>query len=92
MAIPDNIRREHIFQAIIRIINEGVPIHRDAEKYVMIYEEKPYPCKLLISWANVYVNHFELDPDPKIFNTTAAQAYLKKLGFTSIINLKTTNS
>ena len=29
MPIPDNINREHIFRAIIRVINEGVPPHRN---------------------------------------------------------------
>ena len=84
MPIPNNIEREHIFQAIIKIEKEGVPPHRHARDYAMLYEEKHYPCKLVISWANIYANGQELDSNPNVFNTYMAQDYLTEKGFTLI--------
>jgi len=81
MSIPSNINREHIFQAIIRIEKEGIPARRYAREYAMWYEEKEYPCKLIISWANIYANGKELDSNPKVFNTYMAQDYLANKGF-----------
>lgn len=86
MPIPDNIEREHIFQAIVKIKKEGIPSHRHARDYALLYEQKQYPCKLVISWANFYANDEELNSDPKVFNTYMAQDYLIEKGFT-IINI-----
>jgi len=87
MPIPDNIKREHVFQAIIKIDREGIPTKRKAIYYNLLYAGKEYPCKLIISWANIFINNEELDPDPNNFTTYHAQDYLEKLGFT-IINFK----
>ena len=84
MKIPEKIEREHIFQAIIKIEKEGVPAHRHAKDYAMLYEGKQYPCKLIISWANFYAMGEELDPNPSVFNTYMAHDYLIKKGFTII--------
>jgi len=84
MAIPTNIKREHIFQAMLKINREGVPPRREPREWAVQYEEKLYPCKLLISYANLYANGIELDPDPRIFTTYRAQDYLQTLGFAVI--------
>lgn len=81
MPIPQNIQREHLFQAIIKIHRDGVPQDREADRWIVLYEEKKYPCKLLISWANLYANGVELNPDPGNFNTYMAQDYLIEKGF-----------
>ena len=81
MAIPTNIQREHIFQAMIKINRDGIPARRKAKEWVCLYEEVRYPCKLLISWANLYANGKDLNPSPKIFTTYMAQDYLRKLKF-----------
>ncbi len=86
MSIPRNINREHILQAIVKIEKEGIPPHRHARDYALLYEERQYPCKLVISWANIYANDEELNSDPKVFNTYMAQNYLIENGFT-IINI-----
>jgi hypothetical protein len=86
MPIPKNINREHIFQAIIKIEKEGIPPLRHARDYALLYEERQYPCKLVISWGNIYANNEELNSDPKVFNTYMAQNYLIENGFT-IINI-----
>lgn len=81
MPIPVNIEREHIFQAMLKIRDEGVPVHRDPERWVLEYGGFQYPCKLLISWGNLFANGVELDPNPNIFNTYMAQDYLTMRGF-----------
>lgn len=84
MPIPDNINREHIFRAIIRVINEGVPPHRNMINRALEYDGNLYPIKLIISWANVYPNNEELDNDPNVFTTNSGQVYLENLGFTVV--------
>lgn len=84
MPIPNNIRREHIFQAMLKIKSEGVPAGRGPRAVALVYEGSHYPCKLLISWANLYANGEELDPNPNNFQTNMACAYLTNLGFTII--------
>lgn len=81
MAIPNNINREHVFQAIIRIKKSSIPNSRGAKKYVLVYEEEKFPCKLLISYANYYANGEELNCDPTIFQTEMAIRYLTSIGF-----------
>jgi hypothetical protein len=81
MPIPNNIEREHIFQAMLRIHRDGVPPKRRAREWAVDYEGVIYPCKLLISWGNVYSNGQELDPNPRNFTTYKAQAYLTRKNF-----------
>ena len=81
MAIPNNITREHIFQAMLKIKREGVPARRHEREWAIKYEEDIYPCKLLISWGNIYANGTELGPNPNVFTTENAQQYLGHLGF-----------
>ncbi|QEC79709.1 hypothetical protein [Mucilaginibacter ginsenosidivorax] len=81
MPIPDNITREHIFQAMLKIKREGVPAKRGAREWALQYEGEDYPCKLLISWGNLYINGVELNPDPNNFTTYMAQDYLRALDF-----------
>lgn len=81
MPIPNNITREHIFQAMLKIHREGVPAGRQPRQWAVNYEGEIFPCKLLISWANIYANGEELDPNPNNFQTYMAQDYLTNLGF-----------
>ncbi|MEY4811350.1 MAG: hypothetical protein RLZZ462_223 [Bacteroidota bacterium] len=84
MPIPNNINRENIFQAMLKIHREGVPPGRPPRQWAVQYEGEIYPCKLLISWANIYANGVELDPNPNNFQTYMAQDYLTNLGFNII--------
>lgn len=79
MPIPENIEREHIFQAMLKIEREGIPPRRDAREWALQYEEMIYPCKLLISWGNLYANGYEFDSDN--FITYEAQQHLSDKGF-----------
>jgi len=81
MAIPKNITREHILLAISKIDKEDVPPKRNARKWAVHYKSKKYPCKLLISWANIYANQEDLDPNPNVFQLTMAREYLQNCGF-----------
>ena len=84
MPIPDNITREHVFRAMLKIEFEGVPATRGPRKWAIDYEGRIYPCKLLISWANLYANNVELDPNPKNFTTYMAKDFLSAKGFIPI--------
>ncbi|QJD80296.1 hypothetical protein [Spirosoma rhododendri] len=81
MPIPANIHREHIFQAMLKIKREGIPAGRGPRQWALNYEGDIYPCKLLISWSNIYANGEELDPNPNNFQTYMAQNHLTNLGF-----------
>ena len=81
MPIPENISQKHILQAISKINTEGIPPKRKLKKWALEYEGENYPCKLIISYANIYANGDELDPNPNIFTTYLAQSYLTKKGF-----------
>jgi hypothetical protein len=81
MPIPDNIKREHVFEAMLKIHREGIPAGRQPRLWAVQYEGEIFPCKLLISWANIYANGVELNPNPNNFQTYMAQAYLSKIGF-----------
>ncbi len=80
MPMP-NIFREHVFQAMLKIKREGIPNHRNPRQWGLRYEYEIYPCKLIISWANLYANGVELDPNPNNFQAQMANDYLVNLGF-----------
>lgn len=82
MPIPPNICRDDIIQAMLKIDKNGVPRKRRIRKYFVLYEQKSYPCKLLISWANIYANGEELDFNPRNFQTQSAKKLLEELEFT----------
>ncbi len=84
MPIPNNISREHVFQAMLKIKRDGIPNRRGPRQWALQYENEIYPCKLLISWANIYANGEELDPNPNNFQAHMANEYLANLGFTII--------
>jgi hypothetical protein len=89
MAIPTNITTEHLLKAIERIDKEIVFNPRRKERvWALRHNNNIYPCKLVISYANVFPNKEELDSSPKVFTTYMAQTYLKSKGFVDIINLK----
>lgn len=81
MAIPTNIDRNHILQAISEIDREGVRTGREGQRYFLIFNDLQYPLKYIISLANKYANGEELDPNPSIFNTYMAWDYLTEKQF-----------
>lgn len=63
MRFPRNITKEHILKALKRIDSEGIPLGAKSKQYDILYENKTYPPKLVVSYANVYPNKIELDRD-----------------------------
>ena len=59
--LPDNIKRNHILQAIKKIDEEGIPANAHSTTYDLLYNDKRYPAKLVIALANEFVNGVVLD-------------------------------
>ena len=60
--VPKNITREHIEKAIEEIDVIGIRKGRHSSTYDLIYNDKSYPPKLVLSIANRFVNGRELSP------------------------------
>lgn len=82
MAIPPNITRNHLLQAIKKIDEEGIPNDGNSIYYDLSYKNKKYPPKLVISYANLFANgkilgrdEFHGGPDHPSFK------FLKQYGF-----------
>ena len=61
MSFPNNIKREHILNALERIDNGDIPKNSDSQYYDLVYKSKSYSPKLVVSFANSYVNGIDLD-------------------------------
>lgn len=61
MSFPSNIEKEHLLKAFQKINQEGVTSLEDSNYYEVKFAEKFYPPKLVVSYANIYANGFELD-------------------------------
>jgi hypothetical protein len=82
MPIPKNITPDHIIEAIAAIDSmREIPANRKSRKYFVKHNDKLYPPKYVISFANVYPNKEELDPHASNFTTYDAQSYLQSKGF-----------
>lgn len=88
MPITKDINKQHVLQAFDKINREGVPPFRGIRKVAVKFEDKLYPCKLVISWANIFLTGRELDPDPRNFQTDMAVAHLNELGFEIVMVTK----
>lgn len=78
--IPDNITKEHILRALEKIDSDGILKGRESTKYNLVYNDKYYPPKLIISYANIYANGEELLP--RYFSGgQETNNFLIKLGF-----------
>lgn len=61
MALPINITKEHLLKAIFKIDKDGIPKDADSQYYDVVYNEKKYPPKLIVSYANLFANGEILD-------------------------------
>jgi len=75
--IPENITREHLIKAIEEINEKGIKKGRHSSTYDLIFDEKRYPPKLVISIANRFANGKELDHNT--FNGGVGTDAFKKL-------------
>ncbi|WP_297458402.1 hypothetical protein [Thermococcus sp.] len=79
MAIPRNIIRKHVLNAILEINEHGVPGRFRSLRYSLVHNGREYPPKYVVSIANRYANGELLDPSK--FTTQDALRYLTRLGF-----------
>jgi hypothetical protein len=61
--IPENIQEKDILNAMKKIDLHGYPSSRQSEYYDLIYDNKTYPPKVVISYANISANGEELSSD-----------------------------
>jgi 5-methylcytosine-specific restriction protein B len=61
MSIPSNITREHLLLAIEKIDKERVPSDAASRYYDVFFNNKKYPPKLVVSYANIFANGSKLD-------------------------------
>lgn len=61
MSIPNNIKKDHLLDAIEKINREGIPPDADSQYYDVLYNGKRYPPKLMVSYANEFANGSILD-------------------------------
>ena len=85
MAIPKNINKDHVIEAIKRIDDEGVPERRNSTRFSLSYEGKYYPPKYVISIANIFANGEEYSPS--LFSSgDETNKFLNNLGFIIVEN------
>ena len=78
--IPNSISYEHVLKALKEIDEAGVPPRRESRVYVLIFDDKSYPPKYIISIANKYANGDELGYN-EFSGGLEANGFLRELGF-----------
>ncbi|MGN6399976.1 MAG: hypothetical protein ACTHMD_05955, partial [Flavisolibacter sp.] len=83
MAFPTNITREDLLKGIKKIDKEGIPSGGDSQYYDVIYDNKRYPPKLIVSYANLFANGKILDRktfagglDTRCFNLLQSNGFI----------------
>jgi 5-methylcytosine-specific restriction protein B len=61
MSFPKNITKENLLKAIDKIDKEGIPKDAQSAYYDVVFNNKLYPPKVVVSFANIYANGSELD-------------------------------
>ena len=61
MEIPQNITRDNIISAINKIDSEGFQNDADSQYYDVLYHDRRYPPKVVVSYANLFANGEMLD-------------------------------
>lgn len=80
MAIPKNIDKQNIYDALADIDKDGVPLNHQSYNYDLVTDDgKKYPPKYVIAVANKIVNKVEISTSK--FNSPEANTFLKGLGF-----------
>ena len=80
MAIPRNITKQDILDAILYIENNGIPHHNQSTRYDLIDESgNKYPPKYVIAVANHLANNTDIATEN--FNAVEAKNFLEGLNF-----------
>ena len=81
--IPKNLTHQTILDAIKEADKDGIPSDRQSTKWDVLYENKKYPPKYLISLANRFLSGVELKAK-EFSGGPEVNEYLKNLGFTIV--------
>jgi len=81
LKIPASITREHIIRAIKEIDEKGYPEKNESRKYDLIYNDKPYPPKIVLSLASKYATGSVLDVSEFSGGEQFANKFLKERDF-----------
>ena len=81
--IPKNLTHQTILDAIKEADKDGIPSDRQSTKWDVLYENKKYPPKYLISLANRFLSGVELKAK-EFSGGPEANEYLTNLGFTIV--------
>jgi 5-methylcytosine-specific restriction protein A len=79
--IPAKITREHILLAIKEIEATGYPEKNESRKYDLIFNDKSYPPKIVLSYASKYATGSVLDVSGFSGEEQFANKFLKERGF-----------
>ena len=81
MAIPKNLTKQDILDAIQYIDNNGIPEKNKSTKYELVIDsDKKYPPKYIIAVANHLVNNVGISSEE--FNAVEAKNFLEGMNFT----------
>src|SRR5688572_11386988 len=85
MPLPKNLTRDNLIKAIEKIDKEGIPSDAQSKFYDVTYNNKLYPPKLIVSYANLFANGQILERDSfSGGKDTPCFELLKKNGFTIV--------
>lgn len=81
MQIPKNITREHILEALKRIDKEGYLPVNESRMYDLQFNDKTYPPKVVIAYANIVAKNKEKLSFDFYGGQQAANKFLQERGF-----------
>jgi hypothetical protein len=82
-AIPPSLTRAHVEAALARIDREGVPPRRESTKFQLVFDNRRYPPKYVISLAVADATGRELRPH-EFSGGNETNSVLQSLGFTVV--------
>lgn len=75
------LKKKHIESAVKKVETFGIPKGRNFRTKALQFNGKPYPTKLVVSWAHEIVNGEEIDTNDSSFTTNVAIKCLTELGY-----------
>ena len=83
--IPSTITREHILQAIKEVDVSGYPDKNESRMYDLLFNEKRYPPKIIISIANKFANGIPLEVSEFSGGEQPTNKFLSDRGFQIVL-------
>jgi putative restriction endonuclease len=90
--IPQNILREHVLQAIDEIKKIHWPPRNNSIKYDVLFEGTRYPPKILVMYANKYVNEELFDVSKFSGGEDTTNKFFRARGFEIVLKKETDSS